>query len=211
MIDTFGIPFAFVIISILVLWFVIGSKGWWWIKALVVAGSVLFSISLWHSLDALQGWPTNESLPDKFEIKWLVIKEPNKKTGDEGGIYVWAKDLQPKKTKSGKFILHNKGTSDEPRLHTIPYSRKMHEQAEGIKKQIAAGKPFYGEVKKGGGVGEAGKGKGKGKGEGKGRGRGKGGKGRGKGSGRGGDLSNEQDPIFHELPPPVLPEKITDS
>jgi hypothetical protein len=208
MIDTFGIPLAFVIIAALTLWIVIGSKGWWWLKALVVAGAVLFSITLWHSLSALQGWPTNEELPEKFEIKWLVVEEPNKKTGFEGAIYVWAKDLSPKEERNdGVLILHSKKKSDEPRLYIMPYSRKMHEQAEGIKKQIASGKPFYGEMLKGKGKGE---GKGKGKGEGKGKGKGKGPKGEGKGEGQGdGDLSNEQDPIFHELPPAVLPEKVT--
>ena len=45
---------------------------------------------------------------------------------------------------------------------------------------------------------------------GKGKGKGPKGEGKGKGTGTGdGDLSNEQDPIFHELPPAVLPEKVT--
>ena len=208
MIDTFGIPLAFIIITTLILWMIIGSKGWWWLKAIVVTGAVLFSISLWHSLAALQGWPTQEELPPKFEIKWVVVEEPNKKTGFKGAIYVWVRDIAPKDSRSeGLPLLHTKKQSDEPRLHTVPYSREMHEQAEGIKKQIASGKPYYGEMKKG-------EGEGKGKGDGKGKGKGKGGKGpkgegEGKGQGGDGDLSNEQDPIFHELPPAVLPEKIT--
>jgi len=205
MIDTFGIPLAFVIIATLTLWIVIGSKGWWWLKFGVVGAVVLFSVTLWHSLAALQGWPTSEEVPQKFEIKWIVVEEPNKKIGFEGSIYVWIKDLAPKDARNEKGIpiLHSKKKSDEPRLHIMPYSRGMHEQAEAIKKQIASGKPFYGEMKKG-----KMKGEGEGEGEGKGKGKGKG-KGDGKGKGTTGDLSNKQDPIFHELPPAVLPEKVT--
>lgn len=210
MIDTFGIPLAFIIIAALTLWVVIGSRGWWWLKAIVVALAVLFSISLWQSLKTLEGWPTEEQLPAKFEIKWITVEEPNKKTGDKGSIYIWAKNLQPKikKLENGLPILHKKGEKNEPRLHVLPYNRAMHKQAGNIQKQIAKGKPFYGEIKKG-----KLKGQGNGKKGGKG-GKGKGGKmkGQGKNSGRTGngfDLSNEQDPIFHELPPPVLPEKIT--
>jgi len=208
MIDTFGIPAAFVIIATLTLWIVIGSKGWWWAKGIVVAIAILFSVSLWHSLAGLEGWPTEQSMPQKFEIKWIVVEEPNNKTGSEGQILIWARDLEPLlKEKSSIPILHNKEASNEPRLHKLPYTRELHEQAMKIQKKIGAGGKFYGEMSK---DGMKGKGKGDGKG---GKGKGKGGKGpkgegNGEGTGDGGDLSNEQDPIFHELPPPHFPQKI---
>jgi len=207
MIDTFGIPLAFIVLSTLLLWIIIGSKGWWWLKALVVVTTVLFSISLWQSLESLQGWATKEKPPEKFEIKWIDVKEPNKKTGEKGYINVWMRDLNPKKEdKQNKIpILHSKGKNNEARLYSLPYSRQMHEQAEKIKQQIAKGKPFYGEIKDGVAKGLQGKGEGE-KGKGGQQGQGKKGKGDGQ-KGDGGSLSNKQDPIFHELPPPVFQRK----
>jgi len=202
--DTFGIPLAFLIVTALVLWAVIGGRGWWWLKALMVVGTFLFSISLWHSLESLEGWPTDESMPDKFEIKWIVVEEPNIRTGDKGEILVWSKNMTKEyKSKSSIPLLHNKEKSDDPRLHRLPYSREMHKQAQDIQKKIAAGGKYYGEMKDG-------KMEGKGEGKGKGSGQGKGGDGKGEGKGKsgqkgdGGSLSQEQDPIFHELPPPYF-------
>lgn len=196
MIDTFGIPVAFTIIAALTLWVIIGSRGWWWVKMGVATLAIFFSISLWHSLEGLEGWPTDQSMPQKFEIKWIVVEEPNNKTGEEGQILVWARDLEPMlKEKSNIPILHNKDKSNEPRLHRLPYTREMHEQAVKIQKKIGAGGKFFGEIK---GKGIKGQNKGKGKGR-------SGAEGK-----NGGSLSNEQLPIFHELPPPYFPQKTRD-
>ena len=105
-----------------------------------------------------------------------------------------------KEYESGSVVpkLHSKEKSGEPRLHRLPYSRKLHEQAQKIKQQIAKGGKFYVEMKN---VDMKGQGQGKGKGKGQGQGKGREGKGKGQ-KGDGGSLSQEQDPIFHELPPP---------
>lgn len=200
MIDTFGIPVAFTIIAALTLWVIIGSRGWWWVKMGVATLAIFFSISLWHSLSGLEGWPTDQSMPQKFEIKWIVVEEPNNKTSTKGQILVWARNLEPMSgEKSNIPILHNKNKSNEPRIHRLPYSREMHQQAIKIQKRIGSGGKFFGEMKKGEGMKEQGKGNGKRSGR----------EGEGIGEGKGaGSLSNEQLPIFHELPPPYFPQKI---
>jgi hypothetical protein len=207
MLDTFGIPLAFVIIAALTLWVVIGSKGYWWFKMIMVSISIFFSISLWNSLSSLQGWPTADMPPEKFEVKWIDVKEPNKKTGAPGSIYVWVRDLQPDHIDESFYMrLHHKELEEEPRLYKLPYSRGMHVQSEMIKGTIAKGGRFFAGIEaKGQGQGQPGQGK-PGKGKGKGQGQGKGKPGQGK-DGRGGSLSQEQEFVFHELPPPVFPEK----
>jgi len=205
MLDTFGIPLAFVTIAALTLWVIIGSRGYWWLKMIVVSISIFFTVSLWNSLGSLQGWPTLDMPPAKFEIKWLDVKEPNKKTGAPGSIYVWLRDLEPKEIDESFYMrLHHKALEEEPRLYKLPYSRMMHEQAEQIKGVIAKGGRFFAGIKAAGQPGEPGDGKGNGKGKGQGQGKGKPGQGR---PGGGGSLSQEQEFVFHELPPPVFPQK----
>lgn len=205
MIDTLGIPLAFIIIATLTLWVIIGSKGWWWLKGLIVVVVLFFSISLWHSLNSLQGWPTDEKLPQKFEIKWITVKEPNMHTGEKGEIIVWAMNLTKEYNESLIPKLHNKEESGEPRLHRLPYSRNLHEQAMKIQKQIAGGGKFYGEMKENEMQGEGQNGQGNGRNQGQGKGKGKGQSREGKGSQLGdGSLSQEQEFIFHELPPPYF-------
>jgi len=207
MIDTFGIPLAFMIMAALTLWVVIGCRGWWWLKMIVVAASIFFSISLWQNLADLQGWPTMAEVPQKFEIKWVEVEEPNKKTGDPGGVYVWLKDINPEAEIEETFYLrlHHKELEEEPRIHKMPYSRSAHEQAQGIKEKIAQGQRVFAQK------GEQGMGTGgEGEGEGEGKGKGSGQPGEGKPGGReggSGSMSQEQDWIFHELPPPLFPNK----
>jgi hypothetical protein len=213
MIDTFGIPLAFVIIAALTLWVVLGCKGYWWLKLVMVSLSIFFSISLWNSLVSLQGWPTSQTMPEKFEVKWLDVKEPNKKTGEEGCIYVWARDIEPNKPDSSigaaaplSVQLHTKEESGEPRLYKLPYSRGMHEQAEGIKEMIGKGGRFYGRLAQAGEAGEGGMSQLGADGKGSGKGKGRPGQGKPNGEG-GGSLSEGQEFVFHELPPPLFPNK----
>lgn len=201
--DTFGIPLTFVIVTTLILWAVIGGKGWWWLKAIMIMGTFLFSISLWHSLESLEGWPTEERMPEKFEIKWIVIEEPNMRTGEEGEIFIWSKNMTKEYNSASSIpLLHNKEKSNDPRLHRLPYSREMHKQAQDIQNKIASGEKYYGEMKggkmKSGGKGKEGEGKGKSNGKGNGKGK------TGEQEGDGGSLSQKQDLIFHELPPPYF-------
>lgn len=185
------ITLAFLVISALILWFVIGSKGQWGIKAAIISLALYFCLSIGLSLENLAGWPSGQKLPEKFEVHWIVIKEPNKKTGEEGAIYIWARDMKPQE-ESVWWLQFSSNDRDEPRVYQAPYSKELHEQSQGVMEKIRAGGKIGG---------ESGKGKGKGEGE------GKGGKKGQNGNNGGGSLSGFSGIIFHELPPSKLPEK----
>lgn len=211
--NTIGISIAFVIMVVIMLWFIIGGKGKWWMKMPLIGFGLYISVVIWSSMNGLLGWATPSDLPDKFRAHWMVVEEPEE--GKEGGIYVWADDITNNKDEqteedlswSDKYIkpyifpLHDM-TDNGPRVYKIPYSRELHEQASQIQQFIMKGGVYRGTMK---GEGIPGKGKGKGKGEGQGEGEGKGeGKGKGKGPG---DMSQEQVPHFYQLPPPKFPPK----
>ena len=200
-----SIALTFFIISSLLLWIVIGSKGHWGLKAVTIAFVLYFCLSINLSLSNLLGWPSDQSLPEEFQVHWIEIKEPNKRTGDKGCVYVWATGSEGEhhKTDGWRTLLVYFQNYDptEPRAYRLNYSRELHERS-----QEALGK-----IKNGEGVGGKNNGRGKGKGEGEGDGKGKGkGNGDGKnGQAGGGSLSNSDDIIFHNLPPSKLPDKVT--
>ena len=205
-IETFGIPLAYVIVAALVLWMAITARGLWWLKALVILLAVLFSVGLWRSLEGLQGWPVEAAMPERFEIKWTLVDEPNKKTGSPGSVYVWARDLSPPDAGRKPFALrlHTRDLGTEPRIFKLPYSRPLHEQTEEIQIRLMDGGRFFGYV---GGAGlEEGVPGGP---------AGQGGRGGGRSPVPGGEYGLErgsgeptrQNYIFHELPPPSFPEK----
>ena len=73
-----SIALTFFIISSLLLWIVIGSKGHWGLKAVTIAFVLYFCLSINLSLSNLLGWPSDQSLPEEFQVHWIEIKEPNK-------------------------------------------------------------------------------------------------------------------------------------
>jgi|LUMV01.1.fsa_nt_gb hypothetical protein len=189
-----SIALAFLVISSLILWFVIGSKGMWGIKAVTISAALYFCLSIGMSLENLAGWPSIQGLPEEFRVYWIVVQEPDKKSGDKGAIFVWVKDTDPKEQEDeGWLVSFYSNNRSEPRAYQLPYSRELHEDAEEAIKTIRAGGKVGG--KKGGEEGE---------GDGEGEGGGKKGQDGNKG---GGSLSDFSGIIFHELPPSKLPEK----
>jgi hypothetical protein len=200
------IPLVFFSLTGLILWFIIGARGHWGIKAFIILLTLHVCLSVGMSIPNFAGWPSGDRLPDKFLVHWITIKEPDKKTKEDGYIYIWATTLsqQEKEVEGWKQYLLSFGVQDftEPRAYRTPYTREGHERGEDALKKIKNGEPVMGRNN-----GKKGKGKGKGDGKkGDGKGKGKGGKGK-KGGKGGGSFSQSDDISFHDLPETILPEK----
>jgi hypothetical protein len=219
------IPIGYILITIVLLWFMIGAKGWWWLKAICIAGALFFGISLEHSIDSYLGWPSGELVPHKFVVHSVVVKEPSKKNPDDKGkVYVWVTKIPTKMDKEDDkekefydeyvSVLEYSRTGRQPRCYELPYSKPLRDAAAAVNKRIAKGAVVIGQRGKNGGMGTPG-GKGDGKGDGKG---GKGGNNKGgpgtqssgkQGEGQGAFSFSQSDQLyFHELPPPRVPEKV---
>ena len=182
---------AFILLSAIILWFVIGAKGQWSLKAACIALTLYFSLSLSQSLSSVEGWPSTDKMPKQFQVHWAVVEEPDKITGEQGAIYLWLTSLSEEEPSSSFFLSFYEFNKDSPRAYVIPYSRKNHEKIEGILGQLKQGQGVMGGTADGNGEGD-----GQGKGEGD-----------GDGHGGGGGFSNSPELYFGPLPPPKLPEK----
>ena len=186
---------SFIIITSLILWFVIGSRGMWGLKAATIAAALCFCLSISFSLDNFEGWPSDTSLPEEFRVHWIVIEEPDKK-GGEGAVYIWAEGLEPEEDKDKWWLSFEKDDTDAPRAYKLPYNRELHENAQKALERLQAGKGVMGKN----GMGEAQEGEGEGS-EGP-----MGGDGETGGQG-GGSLTKNGGITFQELPPTKLPDK----
>jgi len=185
---------AFVVITSLILWFVIGSRGMWGLKIATIASALYFCLSISFSLENFEGWPSHASLPEEFRVHWVVIEEPDKK-GGEGAIYIWAKSLKSLDGESGWWISFEGSSTNAPRAYKLPYTRELHERAQDALKRLQAGKSVMGKH----GRGRAGDGEGDGS---------EGPPGDGEAAGRGGgSLTKNGGITFQELPPTKLPDK----
>lgn len=181
----------FCLLVALLLWVIIGGKGHWLLKALLIVPTIWFSVAVGNSLPTMLGWPTSDELPEKYELIGAKIEHPNLKTGRPGRILLWVQDMEPSEDKY-RWSLYKPDINDS-RLHVIPYSKKMHKRVEGAIKLLRQGKRVMGENRKG--KGGAGKGTRKGK-------QGKGGK-----LGGGDEGDDSVGPKFYVMPPVQLPQK----
>lgn len=195
-IGTIAIPITFIILVALLLWYVIGAKGKWFTKFILILLIPTFSFAIWKSLDSYLGWPTITDTPKKFLIVWVGIKEPNKKTGDNGAIFILLKSYNVKEGQNSIYsILEYDHKPNEPRLHKLSYSRKLHEMMEKVIAMLKKGTPVIGEFNKDG-HGKPGFMSGEKKST----------AGSDKGSGYSG-AGREQVFRFYSLPPPKFPNK----
>jgi hypothetical protein len=211
-----GIPIAFTILAAALLWIIIGGSGHWSMKMGFVAIVLYFSVALWASLGNLIGWSTRDQLPEKFQVHWIIVKEQPPGSKEENSVFMWVTELdddnKPKEQETHKWVVNftAKKEKSEPRAHRTRYSKELHKQAMRALGMIRAGKPVVGTRKavekalagKPGSLGDGtGNGQGEGGADGRGRGEGEGGR------GNGGSASRNEDPVFHILPPPLLPPK----
>ncbi len=81
--------------------------------SVLLAGSAFYVIHFF-SLNTLQGWPSQSSLPDEFTLHAWQIQEPNPAQDQAGQIYLW---VQAKEW-------------EVPRAYALPYSNELHDRLE---------------------------------------------------------------------------------
>lgn len=192
-----AIPTGFVILAAILLWFIIGSKGYWWLKFITIAFVMYFGIALWYSIDSYLGWPSRDDMPPKYMIYWAHIQEPDKKSDDDGAIFFWVRELETSEQTAYLHVLDYQANKKDPRVYRIPYSREAHKQVQQMIDGIKKGKNYIGGKNAPGGDGDGEQGAKSGNKSGK-----KGTKGAFSFSYRSKDM------YIYPLPPPKIPEKI---
>ncbi len=145
-----NIILAFLFISMFLLWYVIGAKGAWWIKAFLIVFTLYFGVSLGVSMESLLGWPSSQNIPDKFELHWALVEEPNSSLDRSGKIYLWVTDLDQDEINEDDwrrfFADFSTYRGRLPRAYKIPYTRAFHVNVDAAMSRIASGIPVAGEA-----------------------------------------------------------------
>lgn len=177
------------ILTVIALWFIIGGKGHWLIKTILVPIFVWFGVAVGVTMGTMLGWPSVNQLPAEYEFYWAEVDTPNIKTGYEGQITIMYKDLHGHERKP--FSLYWPKKHDN-QMTVIPYSRQTHQRILKALQMRKKGIRVKGTNGKGKGKGQKGKGNGK--------------KGNGK-KGERGERDPNVGPKFYVMPPRGLPEK----
>jgi predicted RNA-binding protein YlxR (DUF448 family) len=124
-------PVLILILFVLVLWVIIGCKGWWFAKFWLINLSLIFVLIFWSSVSSYLGWPTDNPLPDTFRFLAFYPEEPK-------SLFVLVDKHGDEKPRSITESF-NYQASDTIRLHKLPYSKEMHERLEAAQERALKG------------------------------------------------------------------------
>lgn len=131
---TAGLVAAYVLVALLLLSINLYSRWPWWVKAGTIVLTSAFYIVTYFSFPPLLGWPTEAKLPERFRLISAYVQEPNKATGSEGNIYLWATSVAA-------------GTdTSEPRAYRLPYSNELHQKVSAANVKLRKGLAQLGET-----------------------------------------------------------------
>ena len=118
---TLSVVLSFAALVLLCTMALLWSRWPAWLKGLLVVGVTVFYFHANDLVHDMWGWPSAETLPERFVLLAAVIDEPTPKSA--GGLYVWVNALQDGKP------------SAQPRAYRLPYAKDLHALLnEGMKK-----------------------------------------------------------------------------
>ena len=97
-----GLAAAYLVLGVLLLSLNLTSLWRWWIKAGAVVVTTGFFGVTYQTVNGMMGWPTTQRLPPRFNLVWTRIVEPDKKTNNAGGIYIWVEELDENNVPASK-------------------------------------------------------------------------------------------------------------
>jgi hypothetical protein len=138
---TSGLVAAYVIVALLLLCLNLYTSWSWRIKAAAIVVVSAFYLVSYFSLPPLLGWPTAAALPERFNLVAIYVQEPDKVSGSEGEIFLWATDLA------------EGARGGEPRAYRVPFSGELHAKVVEAGNKIRKGLPQLGELREEGQLG----------------------------------------------------------
>ena len=126
---------AYVLLAVLLLSLNIRSSWSWVIKLIAIVVTTLGYAGTFYSLDNLRGYPVSEALPERFEVEWALVDEPDKVSGEEGSIYLWIRELDDLKQPIG-----------QPRAYRQSFDEALAERTEEARGMIQDGERVVGYV-----------------------------------------------------------------
>lgn len=116
---------AYVVVALLLLLLSLFSRWPWQVKAALIGGVTAACVAVYLTLPALLGWPTDRAVPKRFGLLAVYIQEPDRRTGEAGGVFFWATDLDP-------------AADQRPRAYRLPFSlglKSVMQEGQGKLKQ----------------------------------------------------------------------------
>ncbi len=122
-----GLTLTYVALAALVLAIFLLTRLPVWIKFAFILTISGFYYLTFYSLQGMLGWPTQQALPEQFQLLASSITEPDEEEGTDGRIHIWAT----------AFV--DNAPAAEPRAYELPYDLELHSALEAALKEQRRG------------------------------------------------------------------------
>src|SRR5712675_1446231 len=128
-----AISAAYVVLAVLLLSLGLASRFAWWVKAAAIVVTSAFFVEAFFATKDLLGWPRTGQLPNRFQLLWVRVVEPDRLSSNPGAIYLWVEEVDENNVPDGV-----------PRSFRLPYSRPLADRSSKARDEIMSGKPQQG-------------------------------------------------------------------
>lgn len=97
-------------------------------KVATIVAMCAFNIAVFFWSQGLVGWSSATAVPDRFQLLWARVIEPNPAKNRPGAIHLWVEALDDRNIPSG-----------EPRAFLLPYSTALATKAAAAQAEIKKG------------------------------------------------------------------------
>lgn len=97
-------------------------------KIAAIVAMFAFTVGVFFWSQGLVGWSSATAVPQRFQVLWARVVEPNLSKGKPGSIHLWVEALDDNNIPSG-----------EPRAYLLPYSPALATKAAVAQEEIKKG------------------------------------------------------------------------
>jgi hypothetical protein len=128
---------AYVAVAVLLLSLNLTSRWAWPIKAAAIGVTTGFFGLSYIGAVSLLGWPSRSTLPPRFQLLWSKLVEPDKHSGEDGGIFLWLDALDD-----------NNLPLNRPRAYQLRWDPNLAKQVAGAQEKRQSGQEVAGRTEK---------------------------------------------------------------
>jgi hypothetical protein len=125
-----GLVLAYVLLSTLLLvvliWLPIPRLA----KVAAIVAASVFYVVVFFASQRLLGWSAPVAVPERFQVLWTRVIEPNPSRNNPGAIHLWVEELDDANLPSG-----------EPRAFRLPYTVELARRISSAQAEIEEGRP----------------------------------------------------------------------
>ena len=144
-----GLSLAYVLLSVLLLVAMIGLPIRRLFKITAILAASVCYVVVFFATQGLLGWSAPVAVPDRFQVLWTRVIEPNPARQEPGAIHLWLEELDDANLPSGV-----------PRAYLLPYAPELARRVSAAQAEIEQGHPQGGRAQAFGSPSHAGVGSG---------------------------------------------------